>query len=200
MRERQPWRSSVSPFQNTCPSASIATCTLSGLVTFGALEALGRSTFTACVSSGAVMMKITSSTSITSISGIMLISAIGVVALPRCRSPKAISGLRRRRLERHHGAGFRRGARGKEGEEVVREAVEACEQQAVGAHERVVGENRGDRDRQADGGHDQRFAHRSRDLVERALTGKTDGNQRVIHAPDGPEQADEGRGRAHRGK
>src|ERR1041384_6376020 len=53
---------------------------LSGLVILGVEVALGRSTFTAWVSSGAVMMKITSSTSITSISGTMLISAIGAPA------------------------------------------------------------------------------------------------------------------------
>ena len=39
--------------------------------------ALGRSSLTALVSSGAVTMKITSSTSTTSINGTMLISAIG---------------------------------------------------------------------------------------------------------------------------
>ena len=74
----------------------------SGLVMLGWLDALGRSIFTACVSSGAVMMKITSSTSITSISGIMLISAIG--ALPP-RLVEAAEGHRQRlsraaRLER----------------------------------------------------------------------------------------------------
>src|SRR6187455_2326773 len=70
---------------------------------FGLLETLGRSTLTACVSSGAVMMKITSSTSITSMSGIMLISAIGAALPSLLNPPKAISGTldpRRRRLRR----------------------------------------------------------------------------------------------------
>ncbi len=48
----------------------------SAWVTFGSLAALGRSIFTAWVSSGAVMMKITRSTSITSTSGTTLMSAI----------------------------------------------------------------------------------------------------------------------------
>ena len=84
----------------------------SGLVRLAWLEALGRSTLTACVSSGAVMMKMTSSTSITSISGIMLISAIGAGAPPlveaaegHVRRPFAAAGL-----QRHHGAGVRRRA------------------------------------------------------------------------------------------
>jgi hypothetical protein len=90
MRERQPERSTASPFQYTTPPSSIASWTLSGLVWFAWLEAFGRSTFTAWVSSGAVMMKITSSTSITSMSGIMLISAIGASFAPLPKPPKAI--------------------------------------------------------------------------------------------------------------
>ena len=90
MRSRHSGASTTSPFQYTTPSRSIASCTLSGLVWLAWLEALGRSTLTACVSSGAVMMKMTSSTSITSISGIMLISAIGACAPPLSKPPKAM--------------------------------------------------------------------------------------------------------------
>src|SRR6185295_9910573 len=102
---------------------------LSGLVRLGALVALGRSILTECVSSGAVMMKMTSSTSITSISGIMLISAIGASVPLRWNPPKAISGGpplgHLRRLERQHRGDvvyMRTG--GEHREEVVREAVE----------------------------------------------------------------------------
>ena len=44
----------------------------------GSAEAFGSSTFTPCASSGAVTMKMISSTSMTSTSGVTLMSAIGV--------------------------------------------------------------------------------------------------------------------------
>src|SRR4051812_35492598 len=103
----------------------------SGLVRFGVLEALGRSIFTEWVSSGAVMMKITSSTSITSMSGIMLISAIGALPPVRLKFPKAISGAlldgraRDRGLERHDLAEFAHvRAGGQHGVKVVRKGIE----------------------------------------------------------------------------
>jgi hypothetical protein len=49
------------------------------------------------VSSGAVMIKMTSNTSITSISGIMLISAIGAAVPPLLNAPNAMSGRPARR-------------------------------------------------------------------------------------------------------
>ena len=50
----------------------------SGLVMLTELDALGRSTLTAWVRNGAVTMKITSSTSMTSIIGTMFMSDIGL--------------------------------------------------------------------------------------------------------------------------
>src|SRR5580765_1511388 len=111
----------------------------------GWLETLGRSTFTACVSSGAVMMKITSITSMTSMSGIMLISAIGAALPSLLKPPKAISGSLHGgdRLHRDHGGRIADvSARGEHRVDVVRERVQAREHQAVGAHEAVVGEHR----------------------------------------------------------
>src|SRR5688500_8382947 len=58
---------------------------------FGLLDALGRSTLTECVSNGAVMMKITSSTSITSTSGTTLISESGGGRFPLSIVPNAIT-------------------------------------------------------------------------------------------------------------
>ncbi len=52
---------------------------------------LGRSSFRLVVISGAVIMKITSSTSITSISGVMLMSLIGREPGLRSRRPKAMA-------------------------------------------------------------------------------------------------------------
>src|SRR5262245_24924445 len=115
----------------------------------GLLDAFGRSTLTACVSNGAVMMKITSSTSITSMSGIMLISAIGAVLPSLLKPPKAMSGAalgtgggRFHRHDRRRLAHVRAG--GEHRVEVVRERIQARQHQAVGAHETVVGEHRGD--------------------------------------------------------
>ncbi|EXI70485.1 MAG: hypothetical protein AW07_04025 [Candidatus Accumulibacter sp. SK-11] len=48
-------------------------------MTFTLLDALGRSIFTEWVSNGAVTMKITSSTSITSTSGTTFMSATGIL-------------------------------------------------------------------------------------------------------------------------
>src|SRR5260370_1099639 len=111
----------------------------SGLVRLGWLDALGRSIFTACVSSGAVMMKITSSTSMTSISGIMLISAIGADSPVCLKLPNAISvgSLGESgRFKRHHGShvvDVRAG--GQKRKQIMREGVELGEHQAVAAHE-----------------------------------------------------------------
>src|SRR5512146_718872 len=97
----------------------------------GELDALGRSIFTACVSSGAVMMKITSNTSMTSISGIMLISAIGVPAPVLLNSPNAMSGRpfyqRCRFYRRYRRNVFDVRTGGKEGEQVMRERIELGE-------------------------------------------------------------------------
>ena len=60
----------------------------------------GRSSFRLDVISGAVIMKITSSTSITSISGVMLMSLIGCAPGVRSRRPKAIALRRLRRRRR----------------------------------------------------------------------------------------------------
>jgi hypothetical protein len=66
-----------SPFQKRLLSPLIPSSTCSGFVIFGLLEALGKSTLTECVSNGAVIMKITNKTNITSTNGTTLISAIG---------------------------------------------------------------------------------------------------------------------------
>ncbi|CAJ8126647.1 Uncharacterised protein [Burkholderia pseudomallei] len=64
-------------FQYSLPAASIDTVIVSGVSRAGAAATFGKSSRIACVKSGAVMMKMTSSTSITSMSGVMLMSAIG---------------------------------------------------------------------------------------------------------------------------
>jgi hypothetical protein len=119
----------TSAFQYTVPSAWIDSWIVSGLTAFGWLDACGRSTLTACVIMGAVMMKITSSTSITSISGIMLISALSPSLLSFVSPPKAITRslprARRRCAPRLCGyAGVVAHPGRHEGEQVMRKAVE----------------------------------------------------------------------------
>src|SRR5215831_3571451 len=144
------------------------------------------------------MMKMTRSTSITSISGIILISAIGASAPLRRNPPNAMSdslSLRDSLPERQHRtaiADVRAGAQ--HGKEIVRKTVECGERDAVRAHECVVGQHRGDRDHQSEGGHDERLADGPRDLVERALAAHPDIDERVIDRPYGAEQSDEGCG------
>src|SRR5690554_2375242 len=60
---------------------------LSSTSSIGSEVACGRSTLTPWVSMGAAIIKITSSTSMTSINGTTLISAIGRRLLPRLKGP-----------------------------------------------------------------------------------------------------------------
>src|SRR3569623_750705 len=83
-------RSMCSPFQNSAPSPSMEISILSALGCCTAAVAFGKSILIACVSRGAVIMKITSRTNITSINGIMLISDMGPGVPPRLKVPNAI--------------------------------------------------------------------------------------------------------------
>src|ERR1700754_2785943 len=107
-------------------------------------SALGRSSFRLEVISGAVIMKITSSTSITSISGVMLMSLIGADRFTRSRRPKAIACSVRRRTVHDHLA------------QIVGEAFEVGFARADQLAEHVVGEHGGNRDGEAGRGHHQR--------------------------------------------
>ena len=164
--------------------------------------ASGRSSLTAWVSSGAVRMKITSSTSITSISGTMLISAMGAAAPCLLKPPNAITPLAMGRgglalpfllLAEACGPVVRITKEGR----VVGEGVEACHGDAIGACEAVVADDGGQGDGQAEAGHDECLTDRAGNFVECARARHADGNQRAIHTPYGAEQPDERRRRAH---
>ena len=71
----------------------MANSTFSGFWMSAFEVALGRSSLTALVKSGAVTMKITSSTSTTSINGTMLISAMGWDEVLRSKLAKAMGRL-----------------------------------------------------------------------------------------------------------
>src|SRR6478735_12110919 len=91
-------------------------------------------------------------------------------------------------------------AGGEEVVQVVREGVELAVRDAVEADEEVVRQHGRDRDEQTDGGHDQRFTHRTGHGVDRGLARRTDLDQRAVDAPHGAEQADERRGRTDGGE
>src|SRR3954462_2459199 len=102
---------------------------------------------TACLSTGTVIMKIMSSTSMTSTSGVMLISFI--TSSVSSWVPKAISASL---LHRHHLGGVAAGhprAGDEGGMQVVGKAVQLVQHALVAAHEGVVAQHGGDRDRQA---------------------------------------------------
>src|SRR3954452_15534068 len=87
---------------------------------------------------------------------------------------------------------------GEEREEIVRERIELREYEAIAAHREVVGEHRGNRDRETERRHDERFTDQTCDLVERALAAHADRTQRVVDAPDRAEESEERRGAADR--
>src|SRR5471030_2177055 len=66
----------------------------------------------------------------------------------------------------------------------------------VATNQEVVAEYRRHSHGETDRGHDQRFTHRARDLVDRSLAGNPDCCQRVINPPHSTEQTDERRCRA----
>src|SRR5690606_7740634 len=119
--------------------------------------------------------KITSSTSMTSISGIMLISASGASELALFRIGNAMSRHPRRRGRAFAGlaarrAGGQRLARRDRAHEAVGKALEARERHAVRAHQRVVADHGVYRHGEPERRHDERLAHGFLHLVERALT------------------------------
>src|SRR5438094_2929937 len=176
-------------FQNTLPSRSTAITMFSGLVVVGRLRSRGSSTATFCTTTGMVMRKMISSTSITSTSGVVLICEFRSSS-SACPTVIAMSGHLVRRVaaaeERHlHAAA---------------EAPHVLHRDAVAPHEPVVAEHCRYRHGKAERSHDQRLAHRTRHLVDRCLAGDADRGERVIDAPHGAEEADEGRRRSDGGK
>ena len=79
--------------------------------------------------------------------------------------------------------------------QVVGERREVLHDRLVAADQPVVGEHRRHRDDEAERGHDQRFADRAGDDVDRGLARRADLDQRAVDADDGTEQADERSGR-----
>src|SRR6185503_14397701 len=83
---------SVSPFQMSVPSKSMSICTTSGGVVGGGGLPTGMFSFTACVWIGMVMISMMRSTSITSMSGVVLMSTI--TSASRAPPPSDMAMLR----------------------------------------------------------------------------------------------------------
>jgi len=66
--------------------------------------------------------------------------------------------------------------------------------------EHVVGQHRRHGHGDAGGSHDQRLADGAADLVDADAAGRRNARQCVVDAPDGAEEADEGRRAAHAGE
>src|SRR3954469_5268967 len=141
-----------------------------------ALPTVGRS-ITEGVMSGAVTMKMTSSTSITSMYGTTLISCIG----PRLRRRAAMPLLHRLPV--------------KDVRELFHEALEAVGEPLDVVRVAVVRDHRRNRGEQADGGRHQRLGDARRDLGERRLLHVGEAAERVHDAPHRAEESDV---RAHR--
>src|SRR2546429_221807 len=174
----------------------------SGLVWVGMLTAFGRATGTVLVITGIVMRKMMSSTSITSTSGVVLIVAMTLGSSPPATGPTLIaifallSSLGARRLGRTPGEpevllAQRRRRRCRRtgtthlvaadacaadeiGMQIAREVPQSILQGLVAAEQPVVAHDRGDRDEQADGRHDERLADRACDLVDARLARDAD--------------------------
>src|SRR5690606_238353 len=154
--------------------------------------ASGSSTFTLCAISGAVMMKMMSSTSITSTRGVTLMSFIGPLLLPVLKA----MGLSECYWDDASATGSADARAG--GEEVVQivgERVELGDRGAVDLAEEVEGEHRRDGDEQTDGGHDQRLAHRAGHGIDGSRTGGADADQGAVDAPHRTQQTHERGGR-----
>src|SRR5215831_21116983 len=162
----------------------------SGLVSRISFRSFGSCTGIDVLTTGVVIRKMISSTSMMSTSGVVLIVEMTASSSPSA-DPTFIAmastpdGARLRRAEQH-------------GVQVRAEAAHAVHRRLVAANEPVVSEHRGNRDGKTDGSHDQRLAHRTRNLVDRCLAGNADRGERIDDSPDGPEQSDEGRRRADR--
>src|SRR6185503_7692845 len=196
-----------SRFQNTSPSLLMAITTFSGLVCVGTLRSFGSASGTCCTTTGIVMRKMMSSTSITSTSGVVLMAAITSCSPSETSWPTVIAmgypSCPPRRLSRGRdgrGGGTRlRAAADEDHVQVRAERAQLLERDLVAAHQPVVAQHRRHRDREAEGRHDERLAHRARDLVDRGLARDADGGQGVVDAPHRAEEAHE-RGRGAHGR
>src|SRR5258706_6943165 len=155
----------------------------SGLVWVGILAAFGSSTLTTLVITGMVIRKMISNTSITSTRGVVLIvemtssSPPPPTFIPMFYGPCVVPG---RSLLAGRASGHARvhaPSADHVGVQVAGEVLHTGANGLVAAQQPVVSEHRGHRDRQTDGGHDQRLADRAGYLVDAGLARHADRQQ-----------------------
>src|SRR5690554_6325938 len=161
----------------------------------------GKSTVTPWVSMGAVTIKITSSTSITSMQGTTLISDIGLrrcwgiipmpflPPLPFARCQPSACGLVVVVNPAMQDAG-----------EFLREGLVVLQQSIRHSSEPVVGNNRRNRGKQTHGGGDQGFGNARRNRSQGCLLNLRQATEGIHDAPNGTEQAHVGTGGTHCGQ
>src|SRR5687768_4848989 len=150
-------------FQYTSPSLLTEISMFSGLVCRAMLSSFGRFSATVCVTTGIVIRKMISSTSITSTSGVVLMVET-TSSSPPLSDPTFIAMMRTSGDLADHGA-----AAHQDTVQVGAEGAHRFHRHLVAADQPVVAQHRRHRDRQTDGRHDQRFTDRTRDLVDRSL-------------------------------
>src|SRR5262252_496685 len=140
------------------PAWSTDSTMFSGFVSRTSLRSFGSSTGTDVTTTGIVIRKMISSTSITSTRGVVLIAETtsSSSAWPTfIAMASGLSGHDPRRAGEQHGV------------QLGAKAADLLHHRLVAADEPVVAEHGGHRHGQADGRHDQRLAHGARDLVDR---------------------------------
>src|SRR5438477_2314272 len=209
-------------FQYTSPSLFTEISMFSGLVWRAMLLSLGRFSATVCVTTGMVIRKMISSTSITSTSGVVLMlettssspplslpTFIAMLGSPCLRGPERRAVPKRARSPRGIGCGTPqpRGRHLAGGARAHQHAVQVAAEAAYGFHrhlvapnEPVVAKHRRHRHGQTERGHDQRLTDLASDFIDARLAGDADRGQGVVDAPDGAEESDERRGRSHGGQ
>src|SRR6476619_6331933 len=139
-------------FQKMSPSLLTEMSMFSGLVWRGMLLSFGSCTGIVWVTTGIVIRKMMSSTSITSTSGVVLMEETTSSSSPPEPTVMAMArpsaSARRRRDARAH----------QHAVQVAAEAANRFHRHLVAPDQPVVAEHRRHRDREADGGHDQRLA------------------------------------------
>src|SRR5687767_14887109 len=143
------------------PAGSTEIMMFSGLVSRTSTRSLGKETGIEVVTTGMVIRKMISNTSITSTRGVVLISEMTSSSdvSPTAMDMAVLLGRAGGRLRGLAGGAHDHGV------QFVGELTHLVHHRLVAARQPVVGEHRGDGDRKADGRHDQRFTHRAGHLV-----------------------------------
>src|ERR1051325_2502174 len=163
----------------------------SGLVTVTTFFSLGSSSVIDWVTTGIVIRKMISRTSITSTRGVVLMVELTSSSPSPLSLPTFIAmGI----PSRYWRSGVNASSALAGQQDVVQVAGEGADlfhHRLVAADEPVVAHDGRNGDGQTDGGHDQRFADGAGDLVAGRLAGDADLRQGAVDTPDGTEQADE---------